>query len=193
MTRLRLLPLACVAVGMLASGCAARDVVPDTSPVTPISTDLVPASLPAQKLTIDLDRSKEVKKAVQSAGPQVLVGDARLWNIHRGQRLVGALQLATLKKRVDPRRATDRQAIISQVLGGRARQIQVDGLPVWTVPDDGAGRGIYVWFGARSFGVLQLKGTDIQPAAVADALVHQIASRPAWRALPPQAYATGSA
>lgn len=190
--RRRLLPLVCAAAAIAATGCAARDVVPDTSPVTPISTDLVPASLPAHKLTIDLDRTKEVRNALRSAGPQVLVGDARLWNIHRGQRLVGALQLATLKKRVDPRREKDREAIIAQVLGGRARQIQVDGLPVWTIPDDGAGRGIYVWFGARSFGVLQLKGTDIQPGAVADALVHQIASQPAWRALPPQAYATGS-
>lgn len=173
---------------LAAAGCAARDVKPDTSPVVPVVTGLVPASLPAQKLTIDLDRSKEVRSAVRSAGPQVLVSDARLWNIHRGQRLVGALQLATLKKRIDPRRAGDRQAIIGQVLGSRAREIQVDGLPVWTVPDDGAGRGIYVWFGARTFGVLQLKGAEIQPAAVADELVHRIASQPAWQALPPQAY-----
>lgn len=171
----------------MGSACAPRSVAVDTSPVVRIDTSMVPATS-NQNLTVDLDTSKEVRSAVKSAGAQILVGDVRLWNIHHGQRLVGALQLATLKSRVDPRRSEDRDEIVSQVLGGHTRQLLIGGLPVWTVPDDGTARQIFVFFGARSLGVLQVKGVDINANELADDLIHKIASRPAWQPLAPQDY-----
>ena len=188
----RLAAAAALAAALGLTGCAARDVALDRTPGTPVPADLVPASLPSFKLTVDPDATPDVKAAIAAAGPQVLVGDARMWDLHLGQRLVGALQISTLRKRIDPRRAEDRDAIVVQSLGSRARRIVVGGLPVWTVPDDGSKRGVYVWFGARSFAVLQLKADGLDAGAVADDLIGQIARRPSWHALPPQAYETKS-
>jgi hypothetical protein len=177
-----------VCVAITGGACADRTPQLDTSPPVPVVTDMVPTAVESQQLTVDLDETREVRSAVKQVGAQVLVSDARVWNLHHGQRLVGALQLATLKKRVDPREDADRRDIIGQILGGRARQIQVGGVPVWTIPDDGAHRSIYVWFGGHAFGVLQVKGDDINGGAIADELIHAIATQPAWQALPPQAY-----
>lgn len=179
---------AALCVVVAGGACAARTPKLDTSPPVPVVTQIVPTAVESQQLTVDLDTTREVRSAVRQVGAQVLVSDARVWNLHRGQRLVGALQLATLKKRVDPRVDADRRDIIGQILGGRAREIEVGGVPVWTIPDDGAHRGIYVWFGAHAFGVLQVKGDDINGGAIADQLIHAIATQPAWQALPPQAY-----
>ena len=159
-------------------------------PVRPVPVGIVPPSLPAEGLTLLPNTSAEVKDAISSVGPQVLVSEARLWEIHLGSRLVGALQVATLKRRVNPADARDRAAVIGQVLQGRRQQITVRGLPVWTTPNDGASRAVYVWFGAHAFGVLQLKGEGITPNQVADDLIPQLASQPAWQPLPPQAYAS---
>jgi hypothetical protein len=188
-TRRTLASVALVAALTL-GGCAARDVGIDRTPGAAVPTDLVPAGLPAHQLTIDADATTDVRDAIAAAGPQLLVGDARMWDIHLGQRLVGALQLSTLRSRVDPRRQEDRDAIVGQALGSRARQVLVRGLPVWTVPDDGAKRGVYVWFGAHTFGVLQIKGDGVDTGAVADELISHIAAQPGWQALPPQAYRT---
>jgi hypothetical protein len=170
------------------SACAPRTPQVDRSPIVPVDAALVPATTTGPELTVDLDTTTEVRDAVKSVGPQVLVSDAQMWDIHHGQRLVGALEVATLKKRVDPRRQDDRDRIIGQILGSHTRQIQVDGLPVWTILDDGTARQVFVWFGARNFGVLQVKGEGINPGQIADVLIRQIASKPAWHPLAPQDY-----
>ncbi len=178
-----------LALAVMAGGSACADRIPklDTSAPVPVDVGLVPGKS-NQDLTVDLDTSKEVRSALKSTGSQVLVGDVRLWNIHHGQRLVGALQLATLKQRIDPRRADDRNEIVTQVLGSRPRQLVIGGVPVWTVPDDGTARQIFVFFGARSFGVLQVKGVEINAGELADDLIHKIASQPGWHPLAPQDY-----
>lgn len=180
--------LAVVGCVCLMAGCAARTPALDRSAVVPVDAALVPPALRDQGLTIDLDTTTDVRDAMRSIGPQLLVSDARMWDVHHGQRLIGALELATLKKRVDPRRRADRDRVIGQILGSHTRQIQVDGLPVWTITDDGSARRIYTWFGARSFGVLQLKGDDLNLGQIADTLVQQIASQAGWHALAPQDY-----
>jgi len=170
------------------AGCAPRTPKPDRSPIVPVDVALVPTTVKAQDLTVDLDTTTEVRQAMRSVGPQVLVGDIRLWDIHHGQRLVGALELATLKPRVDPRKPEDRDPLVGQILGSHTKQIQVNGLPVWTIPDDGTGRQVFVWFGARSLGVLQVKGEGINPGQLADDLIPRIASQPGWHPLAPQEY-----
>jgi len=183
----RLATIAALAA-LLVAGCAGGTAKPKVAPVVPVPTGIVPGSLPAEKLTLQLDTATEVKQAIASVGPQLLVSDARLWELHFGQRLVGALQLATLKPRVNPAHAADRASIVGQILGAEFHKIQVNGLPVWTVRDDGSQRAVYVWFGAHEFGVLQLKGASISPGQVADDLIARIAGEPAWQALPPQVY-----
>lgn len=176
-------------VGLAAgSACAARTLPPDRSPIVSVDVALVPANTTGDNLTVDLDTTTEVRDAMRSVGPQVLVSDARMWDIHHGQRLVGALELATLKPRVDPRRPDDRDRIVGQILGSHTRQIQINGLPVWTVLNDGTARQIFVWFGARNLGVLQIKGDGVNPGPIADDLIRRIVSQPGWHALAPQEY-----
>jgi hypothetical protein len=160
----------------------------DRSPLVPVDVTLVPTKTAEQDLTVDLDTTTEVRSALRSVGPQVLVSDVRMWDIHHGQRLVGALELATLKRRVDPRRADDRDRIVGQILGSHTRELQINGLPVWNVLNDGTARQIFVWFGARNLGVLQVKGDGFNPGQIADDLIRRIVSKPAWHALAPQDY-----
>jgi hypothetical protein len=155
----------------------------------PLSATIVPAALPDQKLTLQLDTTQDVQQAVRSVGRQILTSDVKFWQIHEGQRLVGALQLATLKSRVDPARAADRNNILSQILVGASEQVHLHGLPVWTTPtSDASPRAVYVWFGEHDFGVLQLQSHDIDAAKVAESLITHVVTQPTWRALPPQAY-----
>lgn len=177
---------ALAAVAVL-SACA-TGVKTGAEPVRPVPAGIVPSELPGEELTLQPNTSVEVKDAISSVGSQLLVSDARLWELHLQSRLVGALQVATLKRRVDPSKAADRNAVIGQVLEGRRQQIVVKGLPVWTTPNDGASRAIFVWFGSHTFAVLQLKGDGISPNQVADDLIPRLASQPAWQPLPPQAY-----
>jgi len=164
----------------------------DVGAPRPVPAFLVPAALPSEGLTIQPNTTLEVRQAIASVGPQLLVSDARLWELHLGAQLVGALQLATLKERIDPAHAADRNAIIGQILPGETEEIDINGLPVWTTPDDGSDRSLFIWFGAHIFGVLQLKGDGVDPPRVADDLIGHIAAAPAWQALPPQAYILSS-
>ena len=177
-----------LALALAGGACAPRTPQPDRTPLVPVPVAIVPPTVTGQDLTVDLDTTTEVAEAIKSVGPQVLIGDGRLWDIHQGQRLVGALELATLKKRVDPRRPDDRDGIIGQILGSHTRQIQIDGLPVWTIVNDGTARQMFVWFGAANLGVLQIKGDGVNAGQIADDLIRRIASQPAWHTLAPQEY-----
>ena len=156
---------------------------------SPLSTTIVPTALPDHKLTLQLDSTRDVQQAVKSVGQQILTSDVKFWQIHEGERLVGALQLATLKSRVNTATSADRNNILSQILVGPSEQIHVHGLPVWTTPTNGASpRAVYIWFGEHDFAVLQLQSHDLDAAKVAESLITDVVTSSAWRALPPQAY-----
>lgn len=170
------------------SGCATEAPTP-VAVASPLSAAIVPTALPDAKLTLQLDATKDVQQAVASVGRQILTSDVKFWQIHAGERLVGALQLATLKSRVDPSRSADRDNILSQVLVGPSEQIHLHGLPVWTTPtSDASPRALYLWFGEHDFGVLQLQSRDVDATKVAESLITHVVTQPAWHALPPQAY-----
>jgi hypothetical protein len=175
-------------LGLLVSGCSTAAPTP-VAVAAPLSSAIVPTALPDHKLTLQLDTTKDVQQAVRSVGQQILTSDVKFWQIHEGERLVGALQLATLKSRVDPARSADRNNILSQILVGPSEQVHLHGLPVWTTPtSDASPRAVYIWFGEHDFGVLQLQSHDIDAARVAESLITHVVTQPAWRALPPQAY-----
>lgn len=184
---MRSLALAALAAALV-SGCATQ--APDPVAVaSPLPATVVPASLPQQRLTLQLDTTKDVQQAVRSVGRQILTSDVKFWQIHAGERLVGALQLSTLKSRVDPSRAADRNTILSQVLVGPSEQIHLHGLPVWTTATSAdSPRAVYLWFGEHEFGVLQLQSRDVDATPVAEALITHVVTQSAWQALPPQAY-----
>jgi hypothetical protein len=177
-----LLSAACVV------GCSTSAPTP-TQVAPPLSPSIVPASLPAQSLTLQLDLTKDIQQAVTSVGAQNLASDVKFWEIHSGQRLVGALQLATLKSRVNTAQAADRNNIISQILEGSSEEIHINGLPVWTTATSSTSpRALYVWFGNHDFGVLQLQSNVVDASTVSTSLISEVATQPSWQALPPQAY-----
>jgi hypothetical protein len=159
----------------------------------PVPSAIVPTDLPDNRLTVIPSTSPEVAKGQKQQGLRGLVSDTKLWELHLGQQLVGALQVSTLKRRVDPSQAEDRDAITGQILGVRTQRLTFNGLRVWangnaTATSGATDRAIYVWFGAHTFAVLQLKGADITPPKVAAELIPKIASQPAWEPLPPSAF-----
>ena len=177
-----------MAVALTAAACASPVPIP-TTVARPVPADIVPPSLPAESLTLQPNTTKEVEQAVRSVGPQLLASSVELWEIHSGARLVGALQLSTLKSRVHPSRVGDRNSVIDQILEGPSEELDIDGLPVWTAPGGAAsGRAIYIWFGAHAFGVLQMTPQGVDPSQVANDLITKIATQKAWQALPPQDY-----
>jgi hypothetical protein len=176
-----------VAVAGLPGACSTAPPRPVTV-APPLPNYIVPAGVPAENITIQADETKDIRQAVQSAGPQILTSDVKFWEIHSGPRLVGALQLSTLKSRVNPAHAADRSNIISQVLLGPSQEIYIDGLPVWTTPSGGSPRAIYIWFGQHDFGVLQLQAQDVNSSLVSTDVITDIVSHPAWQALPPEDY-----
>jgi len=179
---------ATVLLATLVAGCATSAPAPVTV-ASPLSAAVVPAALPEARLTLQLDSTKDVQQAVASVGKQILTSDVKFWQIHDGERLVGALQLSTLKSRVEPSRSADRDNILSQILVGPSEQISMSGLPVWTTPtSDSSPRALYVWFGQHEFGVLQLQSRDVDTTRVAQSLITHVVTQSAWEALPPQAY-----
>ena len=74
------------------AGCGGGKAAAKVELARPVPGEIVPADLPAQNLTIQANTTDEVKDAVKSVGPQLLVSDARLWELHLGGRaLVGQL------------------------------------------------------------------------------------------------------
>lgn len=176
------------AIAVLASSACAGRLSSIREPTRPVPTEIVPTTLPGESLTLQLDRDPAIHSAFGQAGALGLSSDGDLWQIHAGTQLVGALQLATLKTRVNPARAADRDTVISQVLPGTPERIDLNGLPVWTLPTAGSARAIFLWFGTDIFGVLQLKANSVDSDKVAGDLITELASQPAWPALPPEAY-----
>jgi hypothetical protein len=183
-------PLTSIAVAAaiaLGGGCAPGLDDRAEAPL-PVPLEIVPAALPTGALTLHLNDDPDTNDAFKTAGPTSLVGEGKVWEIRDGARLVGAVELATLKRRVNPGVEKDRRAILGQILPGATERIDLAGQPVWTAKADGAAKAIYVFFGAHILGIVQLKGKGIQPSAISADLINRITAQPAWGALPPEAF-----
>jgi hypothetical protein len=174
--------LSLVAIGL--GACSARPLPLDRS-TTPVPQEIVPAKLAAENLTLQVNDEPENVAVFKNAGPRSLIGDGRIWELRSGERLVGTLQLSSLRSRVNPARPQDRRALL-RILPGATEKIDIAGQPVWA--EEGGGKAIFVFFGARSLGVLQLKSSGVSLSAVPDELIGAIVREPLWDALPPEAF-----
>jgi hypothetical protein len=171
-----------IAVALALVGCGNGDGPPIRVPAIPEA--VVPASLESAGLTIHANRSDEIDEAFASVGPRSLVVDGQLWEIRQGDRLVGALELASLEPRADTRKAKDREAIHG-ILPTEPAELDFFGTPVYQAKDGAF--SIYLWFGRQLFGVLQLKG-DLDPDVVADELITIVLQDERWPGLPPEVF-----
>jgi hypothetical protein len=150
-----------------------------------VPTALAPSALMAGSLTVGLDAKAE--KAFKRIAPKALIADGHLWTSRgAGDRLVGTLQVATLRPDVDLTYREDRQEVIDTVLPGARVSITVAGLDVTRSKGDDQ-KTVFVWFGDGLFQVLQLKpsrAVPFDPEALLTEVVTYQKAQPQWKPVP---------
>ena len=154
-------------------------------PPRKVPVALAPPALLAGSLTVGLDTKAE--KAFKSVEPKALIADGHLWTIRgAGDRLVGTLQLATLRPEVDLTYQEDRESVVDTVLPGARASITVAGLDITRSKGDDQ-KTVFVWFGDGLFQVLQLKpsrAVPFDPEALLTEVVTYQKAQPEWKAVP---------
>lgn len=168
---------------ILSSGCGGQG----SASVPPkVPRSLVPDAVADGRLRFYPKSDGKTLEAFAQAGQRSLIGDAALWELRDGERLIGALQVTTVVDRVDLAEPIDRESLLRQILPGTVNRLAVGDLPVWlTEADD---KVTFVWFGRDIFLVLQLKGRGFEPEKVVVELVRYQRKRTAWHDLPPESY-----
>lgn len=153
---------------VVAAGCGGGPAV-DALPPPKVPVSLVPGTLQAGRLKLIENIDPSTTNALRSDEPRVLIADGRLWEVRDGQRLVGALEIATVKNTVRLRRNSVRQTIVRNVMPARVERLDVGELTVYaTAAND---KIVYLWFGKKLFQILQLKGSALDPEALLNEIV----------------------
>ena len=172
--------LAVMTSAMLVGACGGDDAAV-VERAEPVAAELAPAEV-AGGLKLYESTSDETLKAFTNAGDSSLVADGRLWEIRKSDRLVGALQISTVKRKVDLTKARRRDAIVDEILIGSIDRIRSGDVEVYTSAAND--KVVYLWFGVGVYEVLQLKGDELDHNQVlADVVAHQ-RGQAAWRPLP---------
>ena len=181
--RLRALFGLAAATALVAGACG-NSPEPPRAPRIPVSA--VPRSIDVAGLSLTMQPSApgDVRRAFRSVGPASLVDDGQVWELRQGDRLVGLLQLATIGRRADTRKESDRRDMRRQILVGEPTELDFSGVPVYQTTDGAL--SVFVWFGRQLLGTLTVKGVDAD--AVSNALVTQILQSDSWPNLPPDAF-----
>ena len=155
------------------------------APPRRVPVELAPPALLSGSLHLGLDRKAE--KAFTRIAPKALIADGHLWTIRgAGDRLVGTLQVATLRPEVDLSYREDRQSVIDTVLPGGRASLTVAGLDVTRSKGDDQ-KTVFIWFGDGLFQVLQLKpsrAVPFDPEALLTEVVTYQKAQPQWRPVP---------
>ena len=173
-------------LAVVVAACGGGKTVAVVPPKVP--TDAVPAALTtAGGLLVRPNTAAEIDDAFRVAGRRSLVREGKVWELRKGDELIGALQLSSLTARVDTTREDDREAVRGQILPGSQSEWEVATIPVWSSRD--GKHGVYVWFGKQMLGVLQVKGDDtVDPDDTATELITAIFEANSWPGLPPEAF-----
>lgn len=180
--RRRRLVAAVVVVAALAGGCGRGGGEVERAP-SKVALELVPDTVNGG--AFHLAEDDKAREAFSTIGSDALVADGRLFAIRDGKRLVGALQLSTMKTKVDLTDADQRQSVISNVIPGMRETISVG--PVSVIQAAGPDKTVFLWFGREMFQVLQLKPTTASPfdpeKVLSEIITHQTRQE-AWEPLP---------
>src|SRR5579884_3715317 len=162
MRRTLLLPAA--AIALPSCGSAAASV-----PLKTVPTQLAPAAVTAGGTSVAFNLYSPATKRFANAGSSSMVADGRLWQIRTSSTLVGTLEIATFKPKVDLYKKSERQQIISLVMPGSFITTTVDGVQVATSPTPDV--NLYLWFGKQMFEVLQARTKGVDPKALLGAII----------------------
>lgn len=179
----RLARLTPLVVMVVAVGCGqARP-----APPNPVPTALAPPSLLSGSLHLYLNTAPDTLAAFRQDRKDALISDGKLWEIRRADRLVGTLEIATVKPDVNLARPSVRDNFTKPILVGAVSDIRLSGQEVATVSSDD-GVSTLVWFGRGLFEVLQLKDSVLTGPQLAQAIIQYQQTRREWSPMP-QLYA----
>lgn len=150
----RLAAAALVAASVVAGACG-DDPAPEVRPAM-VPDDLVPPAVQGNEFAFHESQLPQVEQAFADAGDKSLAADGRLWELRKGDRLVGSLQLTTLMPEVDLTKEEHRNSILRQLLPTNRDQFLVDEVRVWSTASNN--KTIYLWFGRDLYALMTLKG-----------------------------------
>lgn len=179
---MRRLPVALALVAACAACGNSTANTADLGPPARVAEELVPPTLAGEQLSVRLYAGEDAKEAFAGADEKALVADGKLWEIRRGETLVGVLQISTVKRSVRLEREDHRKAILSSILPGGTKRLTIEAVTVSFAETEDQIR--YVWFGADFYEVLTLKTSRVRPQNVVGELVAFQVDRPEWRPLP---------
>lgn len=157
------------------------------APPDPVPDALAPAALLGNSLHLYRNTAPDTLAAFRQDHKDALISDGKLWEIRRADRLIGTLEIATVKPDVNLARSSVRQTFTSNILVGAVSDIRLAGQEVTTVSSDD-GVSTVVWFGRGLFEVLQLKDAVVTGPQLATAIIQYQQTRTEWAPLP-QLYA----
>lgn len=172
-----------LAGALLLSGCGKEPVVAPR----PVPAALAPSAVLGGSLTLHVNTAPRTLAAFREGKKDSLIDEGQLWEIRRKDRLVGTLEIATVKPDIDLTKRKVREQFTTPILVGARNDIRVLGQEVNMVEGEG-GLSTLVWFGQGLFLVLQVKDPLVAGPDLAKALIEHEQSRTEWQPLP-QLYA----
>lgn len=149
----------------------------------PVATVLAPATVLNGDLQLHLNATRETVAAFHADDKRSLISDGKLWEVRRNDRLVGTLEIATVKPRVDLARSSVREHMTAPILVGATSTLRLSGQEVSTVSRSD-GLSTFVWFGKGLLEVVQLKDQVVTGPQLAQAVIDYQHTRPEWSPLP---------
>jgi hypothetical protein len=148
-----------------------------------VPTVLAPKTVLGGSLGLFLNTATGTQAAFRQGGKRSLIDEGQLWEIRRKDRLIGTLEIATVKPHVDLSDHDVRDQLTAPILVGARNDIRVLGQEVDLVQSEG-GLSTMIWFGKGLFQVLQLKDQLVTGPDLAQAVIEYEQSRPEWVPLP---------
>lgn len=172
-----------ILVMLVALGGCGNDRVEVVAPAA-VPPGLVPASVQSNSYAFYKSELPGVQDAFANAGPNSVAADGELWELRKGDRLVGALQLTTLLPEVDLTDEDHRNQILRQLLPTARDQVVIDDVNVW-ISESGT-KSVYLWFGSDMYALMTLKAgseDDLDSDQVLTEVVTYAASSDNWKPL----------
>jgi hypothetical protein len=173
-------------VGAVAVGAAFAVAACDqanSAPPAPVPNALAPTAVLNGSLHFYLNTAPNTLAAFQQDKKDALISDGKLWEIRRADRLIGTLEIATVKPSVNLAKSKVRDNFTKPILIGATSDIRLGGQEVSTLQSDD-GVSTIIWFGRGLFEVLQLKDTIVTGPQLAQAIIQYQQTRPEWSPLP---------
>ena len=167
----------------LTVGACGDDPEPQAKPAN-VPEGIIPETVQGGEFAFYESELVSAKEAFANAGPNSLAADGRLWELRKGDRLVGSLQLTTVMPEVDLSKKEHREMILHQLLPTARDQVLIDEVNVWGT--ETKTKATYLWFGRDIYALMTLKGgseDNLDPNQILTEVVSHSAASDNWKPL----------